>query len=142
MASALGYDTSVKNNLWQDRVNTEVNLAVLHSYNSAGVAIVDHHTLVILSFYNKHSQKNLISFKNIRVGSFLFGIAQGIKFHFYSVIFHKGIFNLLILSTISKSFASLNIGEQYLHIIAVSLNMTISLKGFPSIFSFLIYKAH
>ena len=50
MATALGYDTSVKNNLWQDRVNTEVNFAVLHSYNSAGVAIVDQHTLVILSF--------------------------------------------------------------------------------------------
>ena len=64
MASALGYDTSVKNNLWQDRVNTEVNLAVLHSYNSAGVAIVDHHTLVILSFCNKYSQKNLIFFNH------------------------------------------------------------------------------
>jgi len=41
----LGYDTSITNNLWKDRVNTELSLAVLHSFNSAGVAIVDHHTL-------------------------------------------------------------------------------------------------
>ena len=44
----LGYDTSITNNLWKDRVNTELSLAVLHSFNSAGVAIVDHHTLVIM----------------------------------------------------------------------------------------------
>ena len=51
MATALGYDTSVSNNLWKDRVNTEVNLAVLYSFNSSGVAIVDHHTLVNIFFF-------------------------------------------------------------------------------------------
>ena len=42
----LGYDTSTSKNLWKDRVNTELSVAVLHSFNSAGVAIVDHFTLV------------------------------------------------------------------------------------------------
>ena len=50
----LGYDTSITNNLWKDRVNTELSLAVLHSFNSAGVAIVDHHTLVIMLNLNSN----------------------------------------------------------------------------------------
>ncbi len=31
-------------NLWKDRVNTEVSVAVLHSFYGEGVSIVDHHT--------------------------------------------------------------------------------------------------
>ena len=46
VGSVLGYDTSVSTNLWKDRVNTELNFAVLYSFNKSGVAIVDHHTLV------------------------------------------------------------------------------------------------
>ena len=46
IANTLGYDTSTGNNLWKDRVNTELSVAVLQSFKSNGVAIVDHHTLV------------------------------------------------------------------------------------------------
>ena len=41
---ALELDTSSTTNLWRDRVNTEINIAVLDSYVKAGVTIVDHHT--------------------------------------------------------------------------------------------------
>ncbi|MFM7133155.1 MAG: nitric oxide synthase oxygenase [Planctomycetota bacterium] len=40
-AEALGIDA--RGTLWKDRVITELNEAVLHSYRKAGVAIVDHH---------------------------------------------------------------------------------------------------
>jgi nitric oxide synthase oxygenase domain/subunit len=46
IAAALGFDIETKSTLWQDRVNTELNIAVLQSYMKAGVAIVDHHTQV------------------------------------------------------------------------------------------------
>lgn len=41
----IGYDTSSMSTLWKDKVCVELSIAVLHSYQSAGVAIVDHHTL-------------------------------------------------------------------------------------------------
>lgn len=41
-AHALGIDTSGA--LWKDRVLTELNEAVLHSFRSAGATILDHHT--------------------------------------------------------------------------------------------------
>ena len=41
---ALDLDTSSTTNLWRDKVNTEINIAVLDSYVKAGVTIVDHHT--------------------------------------------------------------------------------------------------
>ena len=37
-------DTSSTTNLWRDKVNTEINIAVLDSFVRAGVTIVDHHT--------------------------------------------------------------------------------------------------
>lgn len=40
----LGLDTSTDRDLWKDRALTEMNRAVLHSYDAAGVRIVDHHT--------------------------------------------------------------------------------------------------
>lgn len=46
MANTLGFDTSIGSNLWKDRVCTELSVAVLHSFNTNGVAMVDHHTLV------------------------------------------------------------------------------------------------
>ena len=45
-ANALGYDTTTNDNLWKDRVNVELTLAVLDSYKKSGVTIVDHHNLV------------------------------------------------------------------------------------------------
>jgi nitric-oxide synthase, bacterial len=44
VAQAIGLDTSSNASLWKDRALLELNLAVLHSYKSQGVAIIDHHT--------------------------------------------------------------------------------------------------
>ena len=39
-------DTSSNTTLWKDRVNTEINLATMHSYVQDGVSIVDQYTQV------------------------------------------------------------------------------------------------
>lgn len=44
VAEAIGADTSSNRTLWKDRALVELNLAVLESFNDAGVTIVDHHT--------------------------------------------------------------------------------------------------
>jgi nitric-oxide synthase len=44
VAARLGLDTSSERTLWRDRVVVEVNRAVLHSFDTAGVPITDHHT--------------------------------------------------------------------------------------------------
>jgi len=44
IAAHMGLLTANDRNLWKDRAVTELNLAVLHSFNAAGVAITDHHT--------------------------------------------------------------------------------------------------
>ncbi|GAB2716455.1 nitric oxide synthase oxygenase [Paenibacillus thermoaerophilus] len=44
VAKLLGLDTSTNVSLWKDRALVELNVAVLHSYRTAGVSIVDHHT--------------------------------------------------------------------------------------------------
>jgi nitric-oxide synthase len=44
VAQSLGYNLSkVGDNLWKDKALTELNIAVLHSFRSAGISIVDHH---------------------------------------------------------------------------------------------------
>ncbi|MBB3948554.1 nitric-oxide synthase [Rhizobium skierniewicense] len=45
IAKALQLDTSRNNPLWRDQAMVELNRAVLHSFNSSGVRIMDHHTL-------------------------------------------------------------------------------------------------
>ena len=41
---SLGYNANkLGNNLWKDKALTELNIAVLHSFRSAGISIVDHH---------------------------------------------------------------------------------------------------
>lgn len=40
----LGYDTARNRSLWKDEALVELNRAVLHSFEAAGVRIVDHHT--------------------------------------------------------------------------------------------------
>lgn len=40
----LGYDTSKRRSLWKDEALVELNRAVVHSFDDAGVTIVDHHT--------------------------------------------------------------------------------------------------
>jgi nitric-oxide synthase len=44
VAARLGLDTSTDRTLWKDRALVELNRAVLHSFDSAGVTITDHHT--------------------------------------------------------------------------------------------------
>lgn len=44
IAQKMGLDTSSNYTLWKDRALIELNIAVLHSYQQAGVKIVDHHT--------------------------------------------------------------------------------------------------
>lgn len=44
VAERLGLNTRSKLSLWQDRALIELNRAVLHSFATCGVSIVDHHT--------------------------------------------------------------------------------------------------
>ncbi|MFD7898560.1 nitric oxide synthase oxygenase [Streptomyces sp. NPDC059743] len=44
IAEHLGYDTSSETTLWRDRALVELNIAVLHSFHTAGIKISDHHT--------------------------------------------------------------------------------------------------
>ena len=44
IAQRMGLNTSSKLSLWQDRALIELNRAVLHSFTTCGVTIVDHHT--------------------------------------------------------------------------------------------------
>jgi nitric-oxide synthase len=44
VAAGLGLDTSDDRTLWRDTALVEVNRAVLHSFEHAGVTISDHHT--------------------------------------------------------------------------------------------------
>ncbi|MGH4031933.1 nitric oxide synthase oxygenase [Actinomycetota bacterium Odt1-20B] len=44
IARRLGLDTASDRSLWKDRALVEVNRAVLHSFDRAGVTISDHHT--------------------------------------------------------------------------------------------------
>ena len=44
VAQKMGLDQSNHASLWKDRALVELNRAVLHSFDQAGVKIVDHHT--------------------------------------------------------------------------------------------------
>jgi nitric-oxide synthase, bacterial len=44
VASLMNLDTSRNSSLWKDRALVELNAAVLHSFKSHGVSMVDHHT--------------------------------------------------------------------------------------------------
>ena len=44
VARRLGLDTASERSLWRDQVLVELNIAVLHSFDAAGVTIADHHT--------------------------------------------------------------------------------------------------
>ncbi|MEU4428441.1 nitric oxide synthase oxygenase [Actinoplanes sp. NPDC024001] len=44
VAARLGLDTSRESTLWRDRALVELNRAVLHSFEQAGVKMSDHHT--------------------------------------------------------------------------------------------------
>ncbi|MFI8823724.1 nitric oxide synthase oxygenase [Streptomyces sp. NPDC053431] len=44
VADRLGLDRSSERTLWRDRAMVELNVAVLHSFQQAGVTMADHHT--------------------------------------------------------------------------------------------------
>ncbi|MFI7125196.1 nitric oxide synthase oxygenase [Nonomuraea sp. NPDC050153] len=44
VAHRLGLDTSTERSLWRDHALVELNVAVLHSFERAGVTMTDHHT--------------------------------------------------------------------------------------------------
>ncbi len=44
VAERLGLDTSSERTLWRDHALVELNVAVLHSFERAGVSMTDHHT--------------------------------------------------------------------------------------------------
>ncbi|MBE1555611.1 nitric oxide synthase oxygenase [Sporosarcina limicola] len=44
VAELMGLDTKSNRSLWKDKALVELNIAVLNSYNNAGVTLVDHHT--------------------------------------------------------------------------------------------------
>ncbi|MFC5823769.1 nitric oxide synthase oxygenase [Nonomuraea insulae] len=44
VAERLGLDTSTERSLWRDHALVELNVAVLHSFELAGVTMTDHHT--------------------------------------------------------------------------------------------------
>ena len=44
IARHMGLSTASDRTLWKDKALTELNVAVLHSFNAAGVTIADHHT--------------------------------------------------------------------------------------------------
>ncbi|GLW29828.1 nitric oxide synthase oxygenase [Actinoplanes regularis] len=44
IAARMGLDTSRESTLWRDRALVELNVAVLHSFERAGVKMSDHHT--------------------------------------------------------------------------------------------------
>jgi nitric-oxide synthase, bacterial len=46
IARRMGLDTTRESLLWKDRALVELNVAVLHSYEQAGVKLMDHHTAV------------------------------------------------------------------------------------------------
>ncbi|HKN98233.1 MAG TPA: nitric oxide synthase oxygenase, partial [Pseudonocardiaceae bacterium] len=43
VAARLGLDTSAERTLWRDRATVELNRAVLHSFDTAGVTVTDHY---------------------------------------------------------------------------------------------------
>ncbi|KAL4224321.1 Nitric oxide synthase [Mactra antiquata] len=44
IAKRMGFDTRKSSSLWKDRTLVEINVAVLHSFQSQGVSITDHHS--------------------------------------------------------------------------------------------------
>ncbi|MBO0587426.1 nitric oxide synthase oxygenase [Sporosarcina sp. E16_8] len=44
VAEVMGLDTKSNRSLWKDKALVELNIAVLNSYQNAGVTLVDHHT--------------------------------------------------------------------------------------------------
>ncbi|XP_047145404.1 nitric oxide synthase 1 isoform X3 [Hydra vulgaris] len=59
IAEILGYNTSTHMSLWKDRVVLELTAAVLHSYQAAGVTMVDHHSTAESFMKHLHKENKL-----------------------------------------------------------------------------------
>lgn len=57
VAEIMGLNTASNRSLWKDKALVELNIAVLESFQAAGVTVVDHHTAVkqFLSFEKKEA---------------------------------------------------------------------------------------
>jgi nitric-oxide synthase len=64
IARLLGLDTRRGRSLWRDRALVELNVAVLHSFERAGVRMVDHHTVSdhFLSFEEREALSGRATF--------------------------------------------------------------------------------
>ncbi|WP_161881550.1 nitric oxide synthase oxygenase [Deinococcus alpinitundrae] len=60
VAQALGLDTRRERSLWRDRALLELNVAVLHSFDAAGVKLADHHSVSrhFVRFEQKEARAN------------------------------------------------------------------------------------
>ena len=59
VAEIIGLDTKLNRSLWIDKALVELNIAVLHSYQEAGVTLVDHHTAAKqFKSFEKNERKN------------------------------------------------------------------------------------
>ncbi len=56
IARRLGLSTASDRTLWKDKASTELSLAVLHSFCTAGVTISDHHTESVPPVFHRYGQ--------------------------------------------------------------------------------------
>lgn len=63
VASILDLDVSTNTTLWKDKALVELNVAVLHSYKTDGVSIVDHHTAA--QQFKKFEEKEAASGRDV-----------------------------------------------------------------------------
>jgi nitric-oxide synthase len=57
VAARLGMDCSSDRTMWRDRALVELNRAVLHSFDEAGVTITDHHTESVRFLQHLHKEE-------------------------------------------------------------------------------------
>lgn len=63
IADRMGMDTHTDRSLWRDRALVELNAAVIHSFASAGVSMVDHHTAS--RQFVRHEEKEIAAHREL-----------------------------------------------------------------------------
>lgn len=66
VAIKMGLDIRTTTSLWKDKALVEINIAVLHSYQSRNVTIVDHHTASesFVKHFENESKLRFVCFNN------------------------------------------------------------------------------
>lgn len=62
----MGLDTRNPTSLWKDKALVEINIAVLHSFQTLNITIVDHHTAsesFMKHFENETKSRYVLAFK-------------------------------------------------------------------------------